>query len=57
MVKRIGKAGAVRPRPRDHERIAIRATRWANPAPAVKDDEDEILHHKYMIIDGHTTSE
>ena len=31
-------------------------TRWANPAPVLKDDEDEILHHKYMIIDGHTTS-
>lgn len=31
-------------------------TRWANPAPIVKDDEDAILHHKYMILDGHTSS-
>ncbi len=31
-------------------------TRWANPAPVLKDDEDAILHHKYMIIDGHTAS-
>ncbi len=31
-------------------------TRWANAAPVLKDDEDEILHHKYMIIDAHTTS-
>ena len=30
--------------------------RWANPAPVYKDGEDTILHHKYMIIDGHTTS-
>lgn len=32
-------------------------TRWANPAPVLKDREDEILHHKYMILDGHTTSD
>lgn len=32
-------------------------TRWANPAPVVKDDEDEILHHKYMIIDGQSNSD
>lgn len=32
-------------------------TRWANPAPVVKDNEDAILHHKYMVIDGHTTSD
>ncbi len=32
-------------------------TRWANPAPVLKDDEDTVLHHKYLVIDGHTTSD
>ncbi|MCG8461591.1 MAG: phospholipase D-like domain-containing protein, partial [Holophagales bacterium] len=32
-------------------------TRWANPAPVSKDDEDAILHHKYMVIDAHTASD
>lgn len=32
-------------------------TRWANPADAYKDGEDTILHHKYMVIDGHTASD
>ena len=32
-------------------------TRWANPAPVLKDGEDEILHHKYMVIDGHSASD
>ncbi len=31
--------------------------RWANPAPVLKDGEDEILHHKYMVIDGHSLSD
>ncbi len=31
-------------------------TRWANAAPVYKDGEDAILHHKYMVIDGHTAS-
>ena len=32
-------------------------TRWAHTASVRKDDEDAILHHKYMIIDGHTASD
>jgi phosphatidylserine/phosphatidylglycerophosphate/cardiolipin synthase-like enzyme len=32
-------------------------TRWANPAPVYKDREDAILHHKYMVLDGHTASD
>ncbi len=31
-------------------------TRWANPAPVRKDHEDAKLHHKTMIIDGHSAS-
>ncbi len=31
--------------------------RWANPAPVLKDNEDSIMHHKYMIIDVNTDSD
>ncbi len=31
--------------------------RWANPAPVYKDNEDTMLHHKYMIIDVNTESD
>ena len=31
-------------------------TRWANPAPVYKDNEDKMLHHKYMILDANTDS-
>lgn len=31
-------------------------TRWANPAPVYRDNEDAFLHHKYAVIDGHTMS-
>ncbi len=30
--------------------------RWNNIPAVYKDREDEILHHKYMIIDGHSNS-
>ena len=30
------------------------SARWANPAPVLKDDEVQKLHHKYLILDGHT---
>jgi len=30
--------------------------RWANPAPVYKDNEDTMLHHKYMILDANTDS-
>jgi len=32
-------------------------TRWANMPLVFKDYEDEIMHHKYMIIDGHSASD
>ena len=31
--------------------------RWKNPAPVCKDDEDKMMHHKYMIIDVNTDSD
>ncbi len=31
--------------------------RWANPAPVYKDNEDTMLHHKYMILDVNTDSD
>ncbi|BBB32476.1 conserved hypothetical protein [Thermotomaculum hydrothermale] len=31
--------------------------RWANPAPVYKDNEDTMMHHKYMILDVNTDSD
>ncbi len=31
--------------------------RWANPAPVYKDNEDAMMHHKYMILDVNTDSD
>ncbi len=31
--------------------------RWANPAPVYKDNEDTMMHHKYMILDVNTESD
>ena len=42
---------------RPSDPVAEPPVRWANPAPVFLDAEARKLHHKYLILDGHTDSD